>query len=308
MNKILFGIMVCVVLLAGAITLFKKDEPVPQPTDPRNISYLIDNEEVLLVGGINRKEAAPSSASVVTTQYFGNEAHGDINADGFDDVVFILTRDVGGSGVFFYVAAALKTADGYRGTNAVFIGDRIAPQTTAIEGGEIVVNYADRASNEPTTASPSLGISKYFTFSSDTLTEVVKPPKNVVQLYYYNADRDKDEAGNVQCSRAGLVAVERELPLTETPIHDTLLELLRGIVTEEERASGLASGFPLEGVTLVGEHYANGVLTLDFTDPEHKTSGGACRAGLLWMQIEETAKQFPEITRVQFSPSDLFQP
>lgn len=72
----------------------------------------------------------------------------------------MLTQDGGGSETFFYVAVALKTEAGYQGTNAILLGDRIAPQPTFIENGMIVVNYADRKAGEPVTTPPSWGVSK----------------------------------------------------------------------------------------------------------------------------------------------------
>ena len=50
------------------------------------------------------------------------------------------------------------------------------------------------------------------------------------------------------------------------------------------------------------------VLTLEFNDPNGKTVGGSCRVGILWFQIEATAKQFPEVKEVRFLPEELFQP
>jgi len=104
-----------------------------------------------------------------TVRMFGNEAIGDINGDGTSDVVFLFTQDDGGSGTFFYVVAALKSDKGYLGTNAVFLGDRIAPQTTEIHDGDIVVNYVVRAPQEPMTADPSVGVSMYLTMSGGVL-------------------------------------------------------------------------------------------------------------------------------------------
>jgi len=43
----------------------------------------------------------------------------DLNSDGLMDMVFLLQQENGGSGVFYYVAAAIKSADGYIGTNAM---------------------------------------------------------------------------------------------------------------------------------------------------------------------------------------------
>ena len=122
------------------------------------------------------------------------------------------------------------------------------------------------------------------------------PAEKTIKLYYYNPEFDQDEFGNILCSRNGLVPVEREIPITQTPIQDTIKLLL---------SSGLAD---LEGVTLKGASLKDGVLTLEFNDPNNKTVGGACRVGILWFQIEATAKQFPEVQQVRFLPEELFQP
>jgi len=132
--------------------------------------------------------------------------------------------------------------------------------------------------------------------------------KRAVKLYYYHPELDQDEEGNIACSRKGLVAVERTIPLTETPIQDTIKLLLKGELTEEEKAQGIETEYPLEGFSLEGASLKDGVLTLAFSDPQNKTSGGSCRAGILWFQIEETAKQFPEVKEVRFLPENLFQP
>ena len=125
-----------------------------------------------LVNGHAESEIAPGSASKLVTQYFGNAATGTLGGNGVTGVAFLLTQDGGGSGTFYYVAAALKTPSGYQGTNAIFLGDRIAPQTTQIRDGEIIVNYADRASGEPMSAQPSIGVSKYFRIDNGALVEV----------------------------------------------------------------------------------------------------------------------------------------
>jgi len=129
-----------------------------------------------------------------------------------------------------------------------------------------------------------------------------------VLLYYYNPDKDKDESGNIQCSRNGLVAVEREIPLTKTSIQDTIKLLIAGQLTEEEKSQGLTTEYPLEGFSLKSASLKDGVLTLEFEDPNYKTGGGSCRVGILWFQIETTAKQFPEVREVRFLPEELFQP
>jgi hypothetical protein len=40
-------------------------------------------------------------------------------------------------------------------------------------------------------------------------------PAKKVLLYYYNPEKDKDKNGNIKCSKEGLVAIEREIPLSK---------------------------------------------------------------------------------------------
>lgn len=133
-------------------------------------------------------------------------------------------------------------------------------------------------------------------------------PERIIQLYYYDPSQDEDASGNIMCSKQGLVAVERTVPITQTPIQDTVRLLLRGEITSEEAARGITTEYPLPGFELQGASTANGTLTLSFSDPNNSSSGGSCRAGILWFQIEETARQFDGIEEVRFQPENLFQP
>jgi hypothetical protein len=183
LNKILVILFLSVLLLACSAqavspTVVSEAQPIAEPIDLpdyKNATYLVEGSFVTLTDGVFEVEAAPGSATKITTRYFGNEAIGDLNNDGKDDVAFLLTQEAGGSGTFFYVVVALQTASGVEGTNAIFLGDRIAPQNTSIENGLIIVNYADRNPGEPFTTQPSLGVSKYFKIENNILTEVQKP-------------------------------------------------------------------------------------------------------------------------------------
>jgi len=128
-----------------------------------------------------------------------------------------------------------------------------------------------------------------------------------IKLYFYNPALDQGPGG-VQCSRNGLVAVERVIPKTTTPLTDAIKLLLQGEISDEERASGIESEFPLSGVSLTSATITDGVATLTFNDPQNKTVGGSCRIAILWAQIEATATQFPTVTSVRFMPEELFQP
>ncbi|MBP6945224.1 GerMN domain-containing protein [Patescibacteria group bacterium] len=95
---------------------------------------------------------------------------------------------------------------------------------------------------------------------------------------------------------------------TQTPPQDTLRLLLKGELTAGERAKGITTEFPLSGLELQKGVITESAATLTFAGPQNKTTGGSCRAGILWAQIEATAKQFTGTTPVRFSPDSLFQP
>ena len=125
--------------------------------DHKNIAYSIGGQTVRLADGISEVPAAPGSAAKIVTRYLGNEVHGDLNADGREDVAFLLTQQTGGTGNFFYAVAALDLPSGLVGSQGLLIGDRIAPQTTELRpDGVIVVNYADREPDESFASAPSV--------------------------------------------------------------------------------------------------------------------------------------------------------
>lgn len=138
--------------------------------------------------------------------------------------------------------------------------------------------------------------------------ELADKSQRTISLYYYNASKDRDASGNIMCSQKGLVPVARTIPITLSPVQDAVKLLLKGSLTAEEKQKGITTEFPLSGVQLTGAVKNGSVVTLSFVDPNSKTSGGACRARILWSQIEATAKQFPGITTIKFSPEDIFQP
>lgn len=150
-----------------------KDASSGDGADATNITYQIDGQTVELKDGAF-DIVSDDAASEATIKYFGNDVLGDFNGDGREDQAFILTKESGGSGTFYYIVAALTTADGYKGTNGILLGDRIAPQTTEFKDGQIIVNYADRKPTEPFTTEPSVGVSKYLKISGESLVEVAK--------------------------------------------------------------------------------------------------------------------------------------
>lgn len=182
MSKKIILIIIAIIIIAGIGYWFFQSKSETEKTteienvvlDQKNCTYSIENKNITLKDGYSEEEIAPGSASKLITRYFGNEVFGDFNGDGLDDIAFLLTQSSGGSGTFYYLVVALGSENGCKGTNAILLGDRIAPQTTEFRDGEIIVNYAERKPGEPMTATPSVGVSKYFKISAGGLVEIEK--------------------------------------------------------------------------------------------------------------------------------------
>lgn len=135
-----------------------------------------------------------------------------------------------------------------------------------------------------------------------------KQSERTVQLYYYDSNKDKDQNGIILCGAKGLVPVNRSIPVTQTPLQDTLRLFLQGALTSSEKTLGITTDYPLSGVILQGASISpQGVATLNLSDPLKTTSGGSCKASVLQAQLEATAKQFKEVKSVQYT-NPVFQP
>ena len=162
-------LIIIVVLVLGGVGYFFIKSPLTPTTkvdnaqkadgafDLYNQTFTIDGESVTLKNGLAEREAAPGSATKVVTRYFGNEIKGDLTRDGQDDIAYLVSRETGGTGVFYYAVVAVKTALGYKTTNAFFVGDRIAPQNNYIVSNELNINYAERRPGEEFSVPPSQG-------------------------------------------------------------------------------------------------------------------------------------------------------
>ncbi len=144
-----------ILLLIG--TLFSQKKLVGESI--MDVTYSISGRPIQLV--------KQPTKDVGLATYFGNEIITDLNNDGNADSVFLITQERTTGEVLYYLVAALKTDTGYVGSQAMLIGDRIAPQTTEVQQGytnRIIINYAVRKPGENMTASPSVGKSMYVLF------------------------------------------------------------------------------------------------------------------------------------------------
>lgn len=183
MKKIFIGVVILAAVFAAAFFYFNSRQPekivakvlpiaASTPAGVENTSYIIDGTPVALVNGAAQAQIASGTAEMQTTRYLGYQSNADLTGAGRLDYVFILTQDTGGSGLFYYLAVALATDQGFQGTNTVFLGDRIIPLSTAIHNGLITVNYTDRNPGDPFTAAPSAAVSRNFRIIDGSLAEI----------------------------------------------------------------------------------------------------------------------------------------
>lgn len=158
-KKIFFVVIILIMAIVAGCWIYQGKNKAKVALDPLNATYTIEGVSFDLKNGKAEKEI-PGSASKIEVMAWSEPATDALT----DNAALILTYSAGGSGTFYYIAAA--------GTNGILLGDRIAPQNFSINNGTIVVNYADRKSDEPMSAQPSIGITRTFAIQGTTLVEV----------------------------------------------------------------------------------------------------------------------------------------
>ena len=142
--------------------------------DPLNATYFIEGTIVRLQDGRSEMDITLHSATKIKTDVYANPVYDDLNGDGHKDAALLLIYEPGGSGIFFYVVAALNINGMFQGTNAVLLGDRITPHDLQIRNGVLLAKYADRRPGEPMIAPPSVPSSKYLILK-DAQLETIAP-------------------------------------------------------------------------------------------------------------------------------------
>jgi len=155
-------ILIVVVIIAALFYLFKDSKSEVKTTVPDNPDATFRPDPTL----------ATFSGLEGEVTILEEKAYGDINGDQKPDTAVLLAESGGGSGVFIYAAAYVSGPVNYKGTNAVFLGDRIAPQTVSINAaGVIKVSYLDRAPDEAFAAEPTISVSKELIYRNGSLSE-----------------------------------------------------------------------------------------------------------------------------------------
>lgn len=176
-----FALILVVAALGAGVWWYQSDirveekvelEPTTSRPDPSNATFIFEDGEVTLVDGKATTNLIPESAINTETTLVSDPVYGDVNGDKKNDAVILLAQSSGGSGVFVHLAAYVSGNVAYKGSNAIFIGDRISPQAITINNtGLITLTYLDRGEDEPMAAAPTIAKSKTFTYKSGQLEE-----------------------------------------------------------------------------------------------------------------------------------------
>lgn len=135
---------------------------------PINTRFNINHSDIQLVNGYAEQSVAPNSSSKVITQVWGAPKLADLNADGQQDAVLILSQNTGGSGTFYYLVVAIREANHYKGSKALLLGDRIKPQEIQVVANRVSVAFLDRLQSEPYSTSPSIPEKQSAIYDTDT--------------------------------------------------------------------------------------------------------------------------------------------
>lgn len=149
-----FSLMLVFTALQGCVNTAVEESP--DNDGPLDTTYTVGGETITLVNGYAEVPAAPGASTKITTRVRGAPERSDVDGDGREDAVLILAHDSGGSGTFYYVVAAIRDDDAYRGTTGVFLGDRIEPRSIGIVGNRITVEFLGRAPGDALAEPPSV--------------------------------------------------------------------------------------------------------------------------------------------------------
>ncbi len=117
--------------------------------DLENLAFEVDGESIQLEGG--KAEIFYDGASRDRYVLQNRVAQGDLDDDGFEDVVAHVTMNPAGSGVFHLLVPVLDDGRGGVAKPPVLVGDRIVMQDIEVQEGLVRVSLLDRRPDEPFT-------------------------------------------------------------------------------------------------------------------------------------------------------------
>jgi heat shock protein HslJ len=150
MRQMVFWLMM--LASAGALAAAPDTRPLGL-TQLQNAAYWgiedIEGTVQLQEGHWEGDPAFPGSASVPRVDFLGDlVARGDLDGDGRNEAVVILTSNFGGTGVLHYVAVVAQEGDSSRNVATIAAGDRIQVRALRIEEDRVLLDLVRAGPND----------------------------------------------------------------------------------------------------------------------------------------------------------------
>jgi hypothetical protein len=152
-------------------------------SNPQDATFIIKDTEVTLKGGESFIVVDKDPAMQITTRVFGEEVTGDLDEDGFLDMVYILEHTRGDEKTEYYVAAVMRADNVYLATNVIPLGEGALPQSVELVNGVIRANFAESGATPDSAAEAK---TKYVIYEEGQLFEIedIAEGEMVMQGYY----------------------------------------------------------------------------------------------------------------------------
>ncbi|MBE9561164.1 MAG: hypothetical protein IMF15_10275 [Proteobacteria bacterium] len=134
--------------------------------DPFNHTYSIEKEKVILRNG-HARETIPGTTAVIITEVIHRPVFADRDDGKSKESVSVLMQHTGGTGSFYYLAAA--AVEGGSVIESYFLGDRIKITSLKIIEKLIIVEYLERSINQPMASRPTVKVSKKFRLDEEKI-------------------------------------------------------------------------------------------------------------------------------------------
>lgn len=121
-----------------------------------------------LTNGLYQSGADPASKGYISVVMLDNVAFGDLNGDGLDDAVIVLSENYGGTGMFVSLVAVLNQAGEPQQAAVLAVDDRPNIETLGIVDGSIVLGAVIHSFEDPGCC-PTFSVMRTYSLSGSEL-------------------------------------------------------------------------------------------------------------------------------------------
>lgn len=131
-------------------------------------------DTVRLVDGEYLQRYDESAATVRRVTLSDFVARGKLDGNPSEDAAVILIDQPGGSGTFYYLAALVRSGEGWESVTAVLLGDRIRIESLSVdsEDREVSVTFLTRAAGVAMAAEPTVRQTRHYRAVAGSLVQL----------------------------------------------------------------------------------------------------------------------------------------